>query len=58
MGISDEIDDATIAIDETKISEIEGRAKSKIKIPQNYRGRPSFTLVSFLVNEDKRFNAG
>ena len=35
-----------------------GRAKSKIKIRQNYRGRPSFTSVSFLVDEDKRFNAG
>ena len=35
-----------------------GWAKSKIKIPQNYGGRPSFTSVSFLVDEDKRFNAG
>ena len=34
------------------------RGKSKIKIPQNYRGLPSFTLVSSLVDEDKRFNAG
>ena len=27
------------------------------KIPHNYRGRPSFTSVSFLADEDERINA-
>ena len=51
MGISDEIEDATIAIDETKISEIEAtKRRFRQNISQSDLRKLNMKIISHLIH--------